>query len=244
MAAAVLVALPVATLLIRAPWSRLGRGAVDSHSAIWLSILVPAVAVALSALAGIPLAWWLARSESRLRPFVRALVLFPIILPPVVGGIALLSAFGRNGVVGSLLGDAFGWVLPFSPAGALLAVTFVTVPFVVLTSEAGFRGTDPQLEEAAASLGASRWMLFRRIALPLARPAILAGLLLGWARGLGEFGATITFAGNSPGRTQTLPLAIFLELERDPGAAFALSLIVMAVSAAVLLVARNRWPVR
>jgi molybdate transport system permease protein len=164
-----------------------------------------------------------------------------MVLPPVVGGVALLLAFGRRGLVGAQL-DAIGVHLPFTTAGAVIAETFVAMPFLVLTLEAAFRSTDRRLEDAARTLGASRWTVFRRVTLPLVRPSLLAGIVLCWARALGEFGATITFAGNLPGVTQTLPLFVFLKLEStDADAAIVLSLVLVAVSLGVIVSLRDRW---
>jgi molybdate transport system permease protein len=164
-----------------------------------------------------------------------------MVLPPVVGGAALLFALGRRGVVGEPIYDLTGFALPFSVWGVIAANTFVAMPFLVLTIEAALNNTDGETEAAAATLGASRLTVFRRITMPLIKPAIAAGLVLAWARALGEFGATITFAGNLQGRTQTLPLAVFINLETDRDAAIAISLVLMAVSIAVLLSLRNRW---
>jgi molybdate transport system permease protein len=168
-----------------------------------------------------------------------------MVLPPVVGGVALLAAFSRTGTVGGWLYDTFGVQLTFSTAGAILAETFVAMPFLVITVEAAFRSFDQRYEDAAATLGASRLVVFRRVTLPLVAPSLLAGAVLAWARALGEFGATITFAGNIQGRTQTLPLAVYLAREGgDASEAIALSLVLLVVSLAVLVALRDRWFVR
>ena len=164
-----------------------------------------------------------------------------MVLPPVVGGVALLLAFGRRGLVGSFLYDTFGIQIPFTTAAAVMAETFVAMPFLVIAVEAGIRSLDHRYEEAARSLGAGYWTVFRRVTLPLLRPAIFSGAVLCWARALGEFGATITFAGNFPGRTQTVPIAVYIALETRPEAAITLSLILLAVSIAVLVGMRERW---
>ncbi len=156
-------------------------------------------ATALSLVFGVPLAWILARGRLPGRNLVRALVILPMVLPPVVGGVALLLAFGRRGLVGSDLYDWFGIQLTFSTAGAVLAETFVSMPFLVITVEAALRGMDRRYEEAAATLGAGRWTVFRRVTLPMISPSLVAGAALTWARALGEFGATITFAGSIQG---------------------------------------------
>jgi molybdate transport system permease protein len=165
-----------------------------------------------------------------------------MVLPPVVGGAALLFALGRRGLLGEPVYEGTGFLLPFSMWGVIVANTFVAMPFLVITVEAGLRSVDERYEDAAATLGASRWTTFRRVTIPMAAPSVIAGTVLCWARALGEFGATITFAGNFPGRTQTMPIAIFIALERgDRDAAVALSLIMIAVSLAVLVPLRDRW---
>jgi molybdate transport system permease protein len=171
---------------------------------------------------------------------VRVAVFVPLVLPPVVGGTALLFALGRRGLVGRLLDDWFGVVLPFSTAGAVVAATFVALPFLVLTVEAGVRSLPPDYEEVARTLGAGRWTVFRRITLPLIGPSVAAGAALAFARAIGEFGATVTFAGNLPGRTRTLPLAIFTALEQDPDTALALGVVLLTVALVVLLALRDR----
>jgi molybdate transport system permease protein len=183
----------------------------------------------------------LARTDFPGRSLVRGLVLLPMVLPPVVGGAALLFAFGRRGLVGGPVYDGTGFLLPFSLWGVIAANTFVALPFLVVTVEAGLRSADRRYEDAAATLGAGRWMIFRQVTLPMVLPSIVAGAVLCWARALGEFGATVTFAGNLQGRTQTMPLAVFLALESDRGAAIALSLVLVAVSLAVLVPLRDRW---
>jgi molybdate transport system permease protein len=190
---------------------------------------------------GVPLAWVLARTHARGTALLRALVLLPLVLPPVVGGVALLEALGRRGIVGRRLDDWFGVTLPFTTAGVIVAETFVAMPFLVISVEGALRSADHELEEAAATLGASRTTVFRRVTLPLVAPSVAAGAVLCWARALGEFGATITFAGNYPGTTQTMPLAVYNALESDPQSAVALSLVLLAVAVVVLAALRERW---
>lgn len=237
------VVLPLVALLQRTPWSDLGSLLGDPvvTDALRLSLISALVATALSLLVGVPLAWVLARTDFRGRSVVRALVTLPMVLPPVVGGAALLFAFGRRGLLGEPIYDGTGFLLPFSLWGVIAANTFVALPFLVITVEAGLRASDQRYEDAAATLGASRWAIFRRITVPNAMPAVLAGAVLCWARALGEFGATVTFAGNLQGRTQTMPLAVFVALESDRDAAIALSLVLIAVSLAVLIPLRDRW---
>lgn len=235
--------LPLVGLLVRAPWRGLPRLLSDPVvlQALRLSLECATAATAVSFLLGVPLAWVLARSQVRGRRALRALVTLPLVLPPVVGGVALLLAFGRTGVLGRWLDQWFGLTLPFSTAGVVVAETFVAMPFLVVSVEGALRSADLGLEEAAATLGASRLAVLRRVTLPLVAPSLVAGGVLCWARALGEFGATITFAGSFPGRTQTMPLAVYLALQTDPEAAVALSLILLAVSVTVLLLLRERW---
>ncbi len=235
--------LPLIGLLARTPWNDLiGLLASDVVvDALGLSAIASVAAVTISTIVGVPLAWMLARVDFRGRSFVRGLVLLPLVLPPVVGGAALLFALGRRGVVGEPLYEATGLVLPFSIWGVVVAVTFVSMPFLVLTVEGALRNLDSRFEGAAASLGAGRWTVFRRVTLPMIGPSLAAGMILTWARAIGEFGATVTFAGNLQGETQTLPLAVFVALESNRDTAIALSLLMVAISLAILVVLRDRW---
>jgi molybdate transport system permease protein len=234
---------PLVALLVRTPWQSLPDQLTSA--AVWqalrLSLVCATAATAVSLVIGVPLAWLLARVDFPGRGVVRALVTLPLVLPPVVGGVALLMALGRNGIVGQWLDAWFGITLPFTTAGVVVAEAFVAMPFLVISVEGTLRAADPRYEEAATTLGASRFTAFRRVTLPLIAPGVAAGAVLAWARALGEFGATITFAGNFPGRTQTMPLAVYLALQNDPEAAIALSLVLLAVSIAVLAGLRDRW---
>jgi molybdate transport system permease protein len=234
---------PLLALLVRAPWSGLPKILSDSDvlTALRLSLLSATIATAVSIVLGVPLAWVLARVRVRGVSALRALVTLPLVLPPVVGGVALLLALGRRGLLGQYLDRWTGVTLPFSTPGVIVAETFVAMPFLVIAVEGAFRSADRGLEEAAATLGASRLTVFRRVTLPLISPSLVAGAVLCWARALGEFGATITFAGNFPGVTQTMPLKVYLALETDPEAAIALSLVLLAVSVIVLAALRDRW---
>jgi molybdate transport system permease protein len=234
---------PIAALAFRVPWGSLGRelAAPEVVQAIELSLVCSCLATALSLALGLPLAWLFARSEFPGRAALRAIVTLPALLPPVVGGVALLLAFGRRGWLGSLLEQWFGITIPFTTAAAVLAEAYIAMPFLVFAAESGFRESDVRYEEAAATLGAGPWRRFFRVTLPLAAPGIGAGAVLCWARALGEFGATITFAGSFPGRTQTMPIAVLLALESRPDAAVALSFLMLATALLVLLVFRNRW---
>jgi molybdate transport system permease protein len=235
--------LPLAGLLIRAPWSTLPErlAAPGVLTALRLSLQSATLATLLCLVLGVPLAWLLARIDFPGRRLVRALVTVPLVLPPVVGGLALLLVFGRRGIVGGWLDATFGITLPFTTAGVVVAEAFVAMPFLVIAVEGALRGADTRYEEAAATLGAGRWTTFRRVTLPLVAPGIAAGTVLCWARALGEFGATITFAGNFPGRTQTMPFAVYLALETDLQAAIVLSLILLTVSVVILASLRDRW---
>lgn len=234
---------PLVGLLLRAPWRTLPQVLADAQAldALRLSLTTASAATAISVVLGVPLAWVLARARFRGRSLLRALVTLPLVLPPVVGGVALLFALGRRGFVGQYLDQWFGITLPFTTTGVIVAETFVAMPFLVVTVEGALRSANRGLEEAAATLGSRPFTTFRRVTLPLIAPSLVAGAVLCWARALGEFGATITFAGNLPGVTQTMPLAVYQALERDPDAAVALSLVLLLVSITVLALLRDRW---
>ena len=235
--------LPLAGLVIRAPWGRIGAAlsGADAVQALVLSLWTATVATGVCLLIGVPLAWVLARTTFPGQRLLRALVTLPLVLPPVVGGVALLLAFGRAGFIGRYLNSWFGLTIPFTPLAVVMAETFVAMPFLVITVEGALRSADQGFEEAAATLGASRMTVFRRVTVPLVAPSLGAGAVLCWARALGEFGATITFAGSFPGQTETMPIAVYFALEDDPDAAFALSLVLLLVSVLVLVSLRDRW---
>lgn len=234
---------PLAAIIIRAPWGSMGELLVTPTvaAALRLSLVCATAATAISLVLGVPLAWVLSRSRLPGIGVLRALVTLPLVLPPVVGGVALLLAFGRNGLVGQHLDAWFGVTIPFTTVAVILAETFVAMPFLVVTVAGAFTAADRGYEEAAAGLGASRLRIFATVTLPLILPSLAAGTVLCWARALGEFGATITFAGSFPGRTQTMPLAVYLAMETDPDAAIALSLLLLLVCVSVLLLLRRRW---
>ena len=239
--ALVAFALPLVGLGARVPWGRAIATLDDpvARDALLLSMVVSFSAVAIGLVLGVPLGWMLARVRSRAVGVVaRAVVLIPVLLPPVVGGVALMAALGRAGLVGGAL-ERVGIVLPFTTAGTIVAVSFVSVPLLVLAAEAGFRGVDPRLEAAASTLGARPWTVLRRVTLAGAAPAIAAGAVLTWARALGEFGASITFAGNLRGRTQTLPLAVYELLGADPDGALAVSALLVVVAIVLLVLLRG-----
>jgi len=235
--------LPLAGLIARAPWNQVGTElvATETATALGLSLLCSLTATAVALVLGIPLALVLSRTTGTLRGVLRALTTLPMVLPPVVGGVALLLAFGRSGLIGAPLHQLFGLQIPFTTTAAVIAETFVAMPFLVIAVEGGLRSLDSRYEESARALGANSWKVFARVTLPLLRPAIFSGAVLCWARALGEFGATITFAGNLPGRTQTIPLAVYVALETRPDGAIVLSLILLAVSLAILIGLRDRW---
>ncbi|QES41463.1 molybdate ABC transporter permease subunit [Streptomyces venezuelae] len=235
--------LPLVGILARTEWGDLGSHLTTPGvtQALKLSLLVSFWALGLSLLLGVPLAWLLARVEFRGKTLVRSLVLLPMVLPPTVGGVALLLGFGRRGLLGPWLEDTFGIVLPFHTSGAVVAATFVAMPFLVISLEGALGGLRPGFEETAASLGASPVRVFLTVTLPMVAPGLAAGAALTWARALGEFGATITFAGNLPGTTQTLPLQVYLLLQDSPEAATSLSLLLLAIAMAVLVGLRGRW---
>jgi molybdate transport system permease protein len=234
---------PLLGLLVRTPWGDAIRSLTspDTLEALRLSLVASLSSTAVALVLGVPLAWVYARVDFPGRSVLRALTTLPMVLPPVVGGIALLLAFGRRGLLGPLLENVFGITLPFTTAAVVLAETFVAMPFLVLTVEAGLRSMDRRYEEAARALGAKRWTVFTRVTLPLIAPSLTAGAVLCWARALGEFGATITFAGNFPGVTQTMPLAVYLLLESNPQGSYLLSLVLLLVSLVVLVGLRHRW---
>jgi len=238
----VFLVLPLVALVVRAPWRRLPELLVEPAvvQALRLSLVCAGSATVVSLVVGVPLAWLLARVAFPARRLVRALVTLPLVLPPVVGGVALLGALGRRGLLGGEL-SALGVSVPFTTVGVVLAEAFVAMPFLVVTVEGALAGADRRFDEVAATLGAGGWTTFRRVTLPLVAPSIAAGTVLCFARALGEFGATITFAGNLPGTTQTLPLAVYQALETDPDAAVALALVLLAVSLVLLVALRDRW---
>ncbi len=241
--ATLLLVVPLVGLVVRTPWTtlldQLGRS--DVQHALWLSVLTSTLAMLVCLVLGLPLAWMLARIDFPGRGALRALVTVPLVLPPVVAGVALLAAFGRTGVVGGPLYDLTGYAVPYTTTAVVIAHSFVSMPFFVISVEGALRSTNPAYDAAAASLGATRWTILRRVTLPLALPGIVAGLTLGWARSLGEFGATITFAGNYPGTTQTMPSLVYVELQHDPAVARTLSLVMMLISVGVLVALRDRW---
>jgi molybdate transport system permease protein len=242
--AAALLVVPTVSLVLKTPWGDF-LGQVTSTpvlQALWLTCVASVATVVLCLVLGTPLAWLLARVEFRGSSWLRAAVLVPLVLPPVVAGVALITALGRTGLVGRWLYEWFGLTLPYTTLAVVIAHTFVSIPFYVLSVEGALRASGQELDLVAATLGADRWTTFRRVSLPLALPGVVAGAALAWARSLGEFGATITFAGNTPGVTQTVPLLVYESLEAgDLDAAVAMSLVLVVVSLGVLVLLRDRW---
>lgn len=241
--AAALLITPLIALLLDAPWLDLTRifSSPIAQEALRLTLIASILATALSFALGVPLAWLLARDVLPLTRLWRALVIVPLLLPPVVSGVALLSAFGRRGLVGGWLYDSTGFQLPFHTAGVVVAATFVAMPFLIITVEGAFRSVDREIEEAAAVDGATSTRVLRSITLPAIAPALLAGTVLAWARAVGEFGATITFAGNLEGATQTMPLAIYTAMESDRDTAIAMSIMLLVVAVAILVTLRGYY---
>lgn len=232
--------IPVAALLLRAEPQRLLTSLGDEQvlQAMSLSLRTTLVSVGLTILFGTPVAQLLARRRLRYRRALDTLVDLPTVLPPSVAGVALLIAFGRRGLLGETL-DALGVQLAFTPIAVVLAQTFVAAPFYIKSAAIGFAGIDREIREAAAIDGANGWQVFRYVSVPLAWGALLSGSVMTWARALGEFGATIIFAGNFPGRTQTMPLAIYIGFQFDLDAALALSVILVGFSFLALVVVKG-----
>lgn len=236
-----LLLLPLVALALQVPWTSFFSiiATPEVLDALWLSIVTSLCATALVIVIGIPLAWLLAKDALPGTPAVRALVLVPLLMPPVVSGVALLAAFGHDGLVGSGLNLAFGVQIPLSTLGVVLAEAFVALPFLVITMEGAIRNLDRDYEEAARTNGASTWFTLRRVTLPILAPSLIAGTALVWARALGEYGATMTFAGNVPGVTQTLPLVVYAALKSNKDAAIAMSVLMLIVAIATVVALRK-----
>ena len=241
--AVIFVALPLFAIFLRTPWSQMWEllSEKSTRDALVISLQTSVIASAISAILGIPLAWVFARHNGRTLALIRTISIAPMVLPPVVGGIALLTAFGRRGVVGKYLFEWWGVSLPFTRTAVVMAQVFVAMPFLVVAVESAFRQLDRGLEDAARTLGASPLRVFWRVAIPGARASIVAGISLAWARAIGEFGASITFAGSFPGRTQTLPMAVYELVAVDYQLSLVLSLVLVVISMVVLLSMRDRW---
>jgi molybdate transport system permease protein len=234
---------PLLSVVIRVPWNDFWSTLTSSavRQSLFISLQTSLVAAVIAAILGIPLSWWLARTSSRLARIIRTVCIAPMVLPPVVAGIALLAAFGRRGVVGEQMYNWWSVSLPFTKTAVILAQVFVAMPFLILAVEAAFRQANEGLEDAARTMGASPLRIFFTVVVPSVRPALVAGLVLAWARSFGEFGASITFAGSFPGRTQTLPMSVYEIATYDYRQALVVSVFMMIVSVGVLAVMRDRW---
>ncbi|MBG6180243.1 molybdate transport system permease protein [Arthrobacter sp. CAN_A1] len=243
-AGALFVMVPLAAMISQVNWPQFFSliTSESSLAALGLSLRTSLVSTALCVLFGVPMALVLARTDFPGQQLLRALVLLPLVLPPVVGGIALLHTFGRQGLLGSSL-QVLGIDIAFSTTAVVIAQTFVALPFLVLSLEGAIRSAGSRYEAVAATLGAHPGTVLRRITLPLVLPGLISGMVLSFARALGEFGATLTFAGSLQGTTRTLPLEIYLQRETDPDAAVALSLVLVVVAVLVVALAhRSRTP--
>jgi molybdate transport system permease protein len=238
---AVFIVLPLVAMLLRVRWSQFGPliTSESSLAALQLSLRTSTASTVACVLLGVPMALVLARARFPGLPMARSLVLLPLVLPPVVGGIALLYTFGRQGLLGRYF-EVVGARIAFSTVAVVLAQTFVALPFLVLSLEGSLRTAGQQYEAVAATLGAKPTTVLRRVTIPLVLPGLFSGAVLAFARALGEFGATLTFAGSLQGVTRTLPLEIYLQRETDPDAAIALSLVLVVVAVLVVLAARGR----
>jgi molybdate transport system permease protein len=240
---ALFVLTPLLAILLRIDWPHFVPliTSESSRAALLLSLKTSAASTVVCVLLGVPMALALARGQFPGRSVWRALVLLPLVLPPVVGGIALLYTFGRQGLLGQHL-DVLGLRIAFSTTAVVLAQSFVSLPFLVVSLEGALRSAGPEYERIAATLGARPTTVLRTVTLPLVLPGLLSGAVLAFARSLGEFGATLTFAGSLQGVTRTLPLEIYLQRETDPDAAVALSLLLIVVAAAIVIATAGRRP--
>jgi molybdate transport system permease protein len=236
-----IIALPILALVIKVPWSTFFTSltADGSLTAVILSLWTSLLAAALSLLLGVPLAWWLVKSNPRVTRFIRPLVLAPIALPPTVAGLALLGLLSRNGVLGTFIYQQTGWQMPFTTVAVVFTGLFIGVPFLVLIAESTFSQLPDDIEDAAVIDRASQSQLFILIALPQARDGIITGTLLSWARILGEFGATMMFAGSMPGVTQTWTIQIYQQLDVSPDTAYALSFLMVIIAMCIFILIRN-----
>lgn len=235
------VLLPVIALQSRVPWSNLLNQLTSESSinAIRVSLITSVIAALISVLLGVPLAWYLARGPEGITKWLRPIVISPLVMPPTVAGLALLTLMGRNGLLGKFIYEQTGWAMPFTMAAVVLTGIFVGMPFLVLVVEAVFRQIPVELEEAAQTLGANPSKVFLRISFPLARGGVISGLVLAWARALGEFGATLTFAGSLPGVTRTLPMEVYVAMEVDPASAYSISAMLVVIAITVVFLLRS-----
>lgn len=244
-----LIVLPVCALFLRASWSEIPTAisSPEALDALWLSLRTGVAATAVCIALGVPLAVVLARRTGRVTDILRAVVTLPLVMPPMVGGIALLYLLGRRGLMGQWLFDVAGIQIPFTTAAVVIAQVFVAMPFLVISVEGALRTADSRYDDVAATLGAGRWIVFGRVTVPLIMPGLLNGVVLCFARALGEFGATALFAGNSAGTTRTMPLAIYTAFNGagvSQDSAIALSLLLVVVAVVILVLSRSWIPGR
>jgi molybdate transport system permease protein len=236
--AAIIIVAPLMALMVKVPWSNF-FGALTDLTAIKLSLWTSTLSALLALLFGVPLAWILAKSSNKLTNLIRPLVLAPIVLPPTVAGIALISLMGRNGLIGNWIYEKTNWSMPFTTSAVVLAGVFVGLPFVVLICESNFRQLPKEVEDAAIIDRADGNELFQRIAIPQSRSAIATGGILAWARAIGEFGATLMFAGSLPGTTQTWTMLIYQELDINVDTAYVLSAVMLIIGVTIVFVLRK-----
>lgn len=236
-----IIALPIFALIIKVPWSTFFSSLTSGGSltAVKLSIWTSLLSATISLVLGVPLAWWLVKSNPKVTRFVRPLVLAPIALPPTVAGLALLGLLSRNGVLGTYIYQQTGWQMPFTTTAVVFTGLFIGIPFLVLIAESTFAQLPVEIEDAAVVDRVSQSQLLRLIALPQARDGITTGLLLAWARILGEFGATMMFAGSMPGITQTWTIQIYQQLDVSPDTAYALSFFMVVIAMGIFVLIRN-----
>ena len=240
--ATLFITLPIFALLQKVSWRHFysGISSNDSLSAIFLTVWSSLLSTAVTILLGVPLGWYLAKGDARVTRLIRPLVLAPIVLPPTVAGLALLTLLGRNGLLGHTFYRITGWAAPFTPVAVVIAGIFVGLPFLTLIVESGFRKLSPDIEDAATIDRASNFHLFALIALPQSRNIIATGAVLAWARCIGEFGATMMFAGSLPGLTQTWSMQVYQQVEVNPESAYALSAVMIFIAIGVIYMLRNQ----
>ena len=238
---AVFIAAPCLAIVVKVPWSHFFSelSSDGSLTAIWLTLWTSLGALVLCAVFGIPLAWWLSRSDGRTTSLIRPVVLAPIALPPTVAGLALLGLLDRHGLIGQWIYRSLHWQVPFTTYAVIVAGVFVGMPFLVLITESHFRQLPTEIEDAARIDKASNFQIFRLVALPQARSGVITGVVLAWARVLGEFGATMMFAGSLPGSTQTWTMQIYQELDINPGSAYSLSVLLVAIAMSIIFTLRK-----
>lgn len=236
--AAFVITAPLVALLVKVPWSNFANS-LNDLTALRLSLWTATSSSLIALILGVPLAWVLAKSSSRFTGLIRPLVLAPIVLPPTVAGIALIALMGRNGILGRFIYQSTGWAMPFTSSAVVLAGVFVGLPFVVLVCESNFRQLPKEIEDAAIIDRADGNALFKRIAIPQSRSAITTGGILAWARSLGEFGATLMFAGSFPGKTQTWTMLIYQDLDINVQSAYVLSALMLFIAIAIVFFLRK-----